>query len=457
MSENTLFDHFITIDKKLCIGCSHCVRICPTEALRVWSGKAILEEVKCVDCGDCVRVCPVSAIGVEQNNIEKKDGDQKRIALIPSVFWGQFSDDTSRTRIYNAIKNMGFDDIFEVEKSVECLSKELEEYVNNRKGEKTISSFCPAIIRLIQTRFPELVTSIAHIKSPVELTALDISRQMKQEYGEDMSLGLFYITPCAAKAAAIQNAESEMEFSIKGSINMDIFFNKVNQQLQLDHEEKYEEIEDPLSPKSVSWSLRGGESAHLSANSLSIDGMNPSIEFLENIDKEDFKDIDFLELKACDQGCAGGILNPQNKFLCVESLKNRAQHNSEQYTAENNTQCKQTLTKKDYHLNEIKEMSVLALDENPAKALKMMNKTRRLMCYLPGFDCGACGAPSCKALAEDVAKGNAILSHCVFMQRQMEKHHRLSPEHAFNIIESIWGKDRLDKDCNKKGAINDYS
>lgn len=79
------------------------------------------------------------------------------------------------------------------------------------------------------------------------------------------------------------------------------------------------------------------------------------------------------------------------------------------------------------------------------------------MCYLPGFDCGACGAPTCKALAEDVAKGNAILSHCVFMQREMEKHHRLSPEHAFNIIETIWGKDRLDKDCNKKGAINDYS
>ena len=456
MDKEILFDHFIKIDHALCTGCSHCVRICPTEALRVWRGKAILDETKCVDCGDCIRVCPVDAIGVEQHEIEERQKNQKKIALIPSVFWGQFSADIKRGSIYSAIKSLGFDDIFEVEESVECLSKELEEYVNKRKGIKTISSFCPAIIRLLQTRFPELVASIAHLKSPVELTALNISRRMKQKYGESVSLNLFYISPCAAKAAAIQNAESEMKFSIKGSINMDIFYNKVNQQLQLNEGAVYNEIPDTLSPKSVSWSLRGGESAHLTARSLSIDGMNPSIEFLENIDKEDFKDIDFIELKACDQGCAGGILNPQNKFLCVESLKNRAAKNSEPKDYPT-TDCEQTLCKEDYQLNEIKEMSVLALDVNPAKALKMMNKTRRLMCYLPGFDCGACGAPSCKALAEDVAKGNAILSHCVFMQRQMEKHHRLSPEHAFNIIESIWGKDRLDKDCNKKGAINDYT
>jgi len=459
MAKEILFDHFINIDHTLCTGCSHCVRICPTEALRVWRGKAVLEEPKCVDCGDCIRVCPVNAIGVEQYEIDDRQENQKRIALIPSVFWGQFSENISRGRIYKAIKLIGFDDIFEVEESVECLSKELEDYVNNRKGKKTISSFCPAIIRLLQTRFPELVSSIAHLKSPVELTALNISRQMKQKYGENILLKLFYISPCAAKAAAIQNAESEMKFSIKGSINMDIFYNKVVQQLQLIEDDSIYETQDTLSPKSVSWSLRGGESAHLSARSLSIDGMNPSIEFLENIDKEDFKDIDFLELKACDQGCAGGILNPQNKFLCVESLKNRAAKNNN-LTADKLTKtisCNSTLSKEDCKLNEIKEMSVLALDINPAKALKMMNKTRRMMCYLPGFDCGACGAPSCKALAEDVAKGNAILSHCVFMQRQMEKHHRLSPDHAFNIIETIWGKDRLDKDCNKKGAINDHT
>lgn len=450
MIVNEQFNHMIYIDKEQCIGCSHCVRVCPTQALRVWRGKAVLDDNKCVDCGDCERVCPVMAIKVK-DDFADREKKSHRVALLPSVFWGQFTGDVPRSHIKQAIHSLGFDDIVEVEESVEALSHQLQNYVDHHKCEKIISSFCPAIVRLIQTRFPELVSSVAHLKSPVELTAMHVSRALKQEKGEDFDFQIFYVTPCAAKAAAIKN-NHEDEHLIHGSINMNLFFNQVNQQLNSDIEFSDEEDVDELSPKSIGWSLRGGESQYLNARSLSIDGMNHSIEFLENIDKEDFKDIDFLELKACDQGCAGGILNPQNRFLCVESLRSRAIENES---------CKDQslellLEEEDFEINEIEEQSVLALDSNPAKALKMMNKTRRLMCYLPGFDCGACGAPTCKALAEDVAKGDAILSHCVFMQRQMEKHHQLSPSHAFNIIETIWGKDRLDKDCNKKGAINDH-
>lgn len=443
----------IQIDEDQCIGCSHCVRVCPTEALRVWNGKAILEDPKCVDCGDCQRVCPVGAIVVKEDFTEFHRDETIHVALLPAVFWGQFSPDISRRRITKAILDMGFDDLYEVEESVEYLSEELENYLSERKGQKIISSFCPAIVRLIQTRFPELVSSIAHVKSPVDISALHISRSIKQEKGEDAKFQIFYVTPCAAKAAAIKNTHDEEGIPITGSINMDVFYNKVTQLLQGAEEEEGEDIEDLLSGKSVGWSLRGGESNHLLGRCLSIDGMNHCIEFLENIDKDDFKEIDFLELKACDQGCAGGILNPQNRFLCVESLKKRAQLND----IKQSPLPELLLEEKDLQIEEIEEMSVLAMDSNPSQSLKMMNKTRRMMCYLPGFDCGACGAPTCKALAEDVAKGNAILSHCVFMQREMEKHHSLSPEHAFNIIEAIWGKDRLDKDCNKKGAINDYS
>jgi iron only hydrogenase large subunit-like protein len=448
MIRNEEFNHTIYIDKDQCIGCSHCVRVCPTEALRVWRGKAALNEEKCVDCGDCERVCPVKAIHVRDDYNYPKD-QTYRVALIPSVFWGQFAADVSRSSIYTAISNLGFSEVFEVEESVEMLSDELQKYVDQHKSEKIISSFCPAIVRLIQTRFPELVSSIAHLKSPVELSALHIQRKLKDQFKEKDDFQIFYITPCAAKAAAIKN-DTEVHL-ITASINMNLFFNQVNAQLKIIGDKVGQEKPEQLSPKSIGWSLRGGESQFLNARSLSIDGMNHCIKFLENIDKEDFKNIDFLELKACDQGCAGGILNPQNRFLCVESLRSRAKKSKTQYI-----KAELLLKKGDFEIDEIEEKSVLALDSNPSKALKMMNKTRRLMCYLPGFDCGACGAPTCKALAEDVAKGDAILSHCVFMQRQMEKHHQLSPSHAFNIIETIWGKDRLDKDCNKKGAINDY-
>ena len=55
-------------------------------------------------------------------------------------------------------------------------------------------------------------------------------------------------------------------------------------------------------------------------------------------------------------------------------------------------------------------------------------------------------------VAEDIVRHEAQFSDCVFMQRNMEKHGKLDKEHAFRLIEKTWGKDRLNKDCYKKGA-----
>lgn len=32
----------------------------------------------------------------------------------------------------------------------------------------------------------------------------------------------------------------------------------------------------------------------------------------------------------------------------------------------------------------------------------------------PGLDCGTCGAPTCRSLAEDIVRGYASVDHCVF-------------------------------------------
>ena len=87
----------------------------------------------------------------------------------------------------------------------------------------------------------------------------------------------------------------------------------------------------------------------------------------------------------------------------------------------------------------------LLLDEDMEKALQKMDRIKKLNSYLPGFDCGACGAPTCRSLAEDIIKEKATISYCVFVQRVMEKNYNLSPDQAFHVIEKIWGKDRLKK------------
>ena len=42
----------------------------------------------------------------------------------------------------------------------------------------------------------------------------------------------------------------------------------------------------------------------------------------------------------------------------------------------------------------------------------------KIINMLPGIDCGSCGAPSCRALAEDIIRDKASIDDCVFKMRE---------------------------------------
>ena len=49
--------HSVTLDKDKCVGCTNCLKRCPTEAIRVRGGRAHIIDERCIDCGECIRVC----------------------------------------------------------------------------------------------------------------------------------------------------------------------------------------------------------------------------------------------------------------------------------------------------------------------------------------------------------------------------------------------------------------
>ena len=65
-------------------------------------------------------------------------------------------------------------------------------------------------------------------------------------------------------------------------------------------------------------------------------------------------------------------------------------------------------------IDPIKPRSILKLDENMAEAMKKMEKVNRIMQLLPMVDCGICGAPTCQALAQDIAQGEGSISAMYF-------------------------------------------
>jgi ferredoxin len=56
----------VKVDKDLCVGCETCIDECPSEAITMAEGCAVIDKDKCVDCNTCVDVCPSQAITPEE-------------------------------------------------------------------------------------------------------------------------------------------------------------------------------------------------------------------------------------------------------------------------------------------------------------------------------------------------------------------------------------------------------
>ena len=50
--------------------------------------------------------------------------------------------------------------------------------------------------------------------------------------------------------------------------------------------------------------------------------------------------------------------------------------------------------------------------------MRMMEEIDAIVERLPKLDCGSCGAPTCRALAEDTVKGLAKETDCIFLMRK---------------------------------------
>jgi Na+-translocating ferredoxin:NAD+ oxidoreductase RNF subunit RnfB len=452
MKKNADFHHALKILKDVCTGCTHCMNICPTEAIRVKNGKAELISNRCVDCGFCFRVCPVNAIIVEQDDFNRIFEYKTRVALVPAVLTGQFPENISTRQIHSELMELGFTHIFEVEQGVEVLHEAMMEYIEKHGDTKPlISSFCPAIVRLIQVKFPGLVDNIIHLKPPLDVTALYVSRQLMDEGHDEHETGIFYVTPCAAKIAAVKSPVGDRNSPITGVINMDFIFNKVYRRIKQGggNSSILPEVRQ-VSERSVLWSLTNGESAHAKGRCLAVDEIHNVINFLEQLENEDLKDIDFLELRACDESCAGGVLTTENRFFTVERLKKRAAEIGRQGTSKEPVTCRSIIhyknrLKEEIGLEPVQPRSMLKLDEDMSEAMKKMKRVEEIGKYLPDVDCGACGSPSCQSFAEDIVQGYSRLNQCVFVQRIFEKKGILTAEESFGIMRDIWGSDKMER------------
>ena len=62
-------------------------------------------------------------------------------------------------------------------------------------------------------------------------------------------------------------------------------------------------------------------------------------------------------------------------------------------------------------------LPVFQLSDDAGEAIRKMSEIQALYPKFPNLDCGSCGAPTCRALAEDIVKGEAKESDCIIKLR----------------------------------------
>ncbi len=395
------------------------MRRCPTQAIRIRNDKAVILEDLCVDCGDCMAVCPSEAIVPICDPIAEISDRKYKIAVPTSVLYSQFDPSIHPYIIHLAFKELGFDDVMDTSLSCAAVGRAYLEFMEESpKRRPLIASYCPATIRLIQVKYPELVELISPLDVPREVTAREIRMRLPAKLGlRPEEIGIVYVSPCPAKIVSIKQPAEKAKSWFDGAIGIrDVY------SLLLPHvvaiKSKFGNIQAPEDFRlSAGWAVMGGlVSAVRRENWLAVSGMDHVMKILDDIENSRLRNVDFVEAYSCMLGCIGGPLNIENPYVSrMNSIKQREKYGKQ--VEIDDAEIDRKIKEGYYRLESpILPRETKYFDTDLETSIKRMKESERVYQKLPQTDCGCCGAPTCTAFAEDLVRGEAKLNDCIFLR-----------------------------------------
>lgn len=420
------FYHSVRLDESLCKGCINCIKRCPTGAIRVRDKKAQINKKFCIDCGECIRICPHHAKRATYDKMDVLKEFSYTVALPAPALYSQFNNLEDVNIVLAALLKMGFDDVYEVSAAAELVSDATRIYIEQHRGDlPLISTACPSVVRLIRVRFPNLIDHLLPLRPPIEVAAsIAAQRAMKKTGLSRDKIGIIFISPCPSKVSYVKNPLCVEKSEVDRVLAIKDVYPKLLSHMK---EVGDDAPELALSGKiGISWGRSGGEASGLLTDSyLAADGIENVIRVLEDLEDQKIDNLEFIELNACSGGCVGGVLTVENPYVAEVKLKRLRKYMpvAKSHIGDN---LDQEAKRKLSWTRELEYEPVFNLGETMMESFSRLNQVERLTKRLPGLDCGSCGAPTCRALAEDIVRGEASEKDCIYrikddLQRLLEE------------------------------------
>jgi Na+-translocating ferredoxin:NAD+ oxidoreductase RNF subunit RnfB len=414
--------HSILISEADCIGCVDCSKVCPTKAIRVPERTAVVNGDLCIDCGACIRACRFKAVRAKTSPSSDLKRFKYTVALPSLTLYAQFGRDVHPEQVLAGLKAIGFDDTYDISWMCEMLSGAIDAVLSESDGPwPKISVTCPAIVRLVQIRYPDLIDNLLPVEVSRELTAKLLRRKLASERGlAPEEIGLFFITPCSAIMNSIIDPVGMEQSYLDGAISIAEIYGP------LLHAIKNNGPVEPtgrISPRGLLWAMSGGEIAGMrNKNTMAVRGVKDIQYVFDHIEAGKFQSVDFIEAYICPDGCVSGQLVIEGRYgaqrniaAIVDRLGNQPLVKEEKV---------RSLLRE--HFFDLEADVTARAFQRPMRDLREAIQRKReeesIRSRLPGKDCAACGAPDCATLAEDIARGEAALERCVFVKiEQLQK------------------------------------
>ncbi|NLX84666.1 MAG: Fe-S cluster protein [Synergistaceae bacterium] len=410
-------EHSIKISKEACQGCVNCIRVCPTEAIRVVKGEISIIDELCVDCGECLRACGRSALGIYEDDWNKiKESSPVNIIADPS-FFAQFCHYPKPDNLEEVLLSLGFNTLIdEAEDAFDLAAYAIAQFINRspKTSLPVISVYCPSVLRLIQTKFPELLPRIVPVLSPLEIAGT----LWRMKTNSDVPLTL--LAPCPAKITMAREPQSKNLFPLTNGVTVRRVARSIMAEGDIHVESKA--VHKKRNNRWIQWARRYGEARHVQAFSdrkltvLAVSGMNNTLDILQELELGRLRGVDFIECRVCDTGCVGGVGTADSRFLANLRLINM--ETEWEITPKELSRVEELYAMDIWSITkEYQPRPRLPLSDNVADAMVKLQQMKEIYNGLPHIDCGSCGRPSCQAMAEEIVRGNGSVTDCIFKLR----------------------------------------